>query len=102
MLNFDALGTGENLELLGSGELLGLALKNGEDEAISVERGAPVEGASSDHASFMQAGVPAVFIAAGDFSRIHTPDDTPEFVSAELMGASAVLGIALLDTLAAR
>ena len=52
--------------------------------------------------SFQQEGIPAVFFLADDFSRIHTPEDKLDFVQPELMGNSAALAIALLDSLAER
>jgi aminopeptidase YwaD len=52
---------------------------------------------SSDHVSFEQAGVPAVFLHTGDDDAIHTPSDTLERVSGQLIAAAAGLaaGIAL-------
>ena len=40
-----------------------------------------------------------IFFLADDISRIHTPEDRLDFVQPELMGGSAVSGIALLHTL---
>ena len=54
---------------------------------------------SSDHAPFSEAGIPTVFFLADDISRIHSAEDTLEFVRPELLGGSAVLGIALLAAL---
>ncbi len=53
----------------------------------------------SDHSSFLDVGIAAVFFLGEDFSRIHTTDDTLEFVDPDLMGAAAALGIGLLDML---
>ena len=52
---------------------------------------------SSDHVSFEQAGVPAVFLHTGDDDAIHTPSDTLERVSGQLIATAAGLaaGIAL-------
>ena len=94
MLNFDALASGNTLELLGDSELVNTVIEIG-----LARRGVPPAGASSDHASFQQIGVPAVFFAGSDFSRIHTPEDRLEFVRPEFMGRSAVLAIDLLNSL---
>ena len=56
----------------------------------------------SDHAQFDQAGIPVVFFLADDFSRIHTSEDTLEFIEPKLMGASAVLAMHILESAAGR
>jgi hypothetical protein len=70
------------------------------ENGIPTKLGTPIPGGSSDHAPFADAGVPAIFFLADDISRINSPDDTIEFVKPELMGATAVLGLGLLDILA--
>ena len=72
----------------------------GEENGVRVEHRFGVAGASSDHASFSEAGIPVAFFVADDISRIHTSQDRLEFVQPKLMGESAALGIALLDILA--
>ena len=102
MLNFDVPGSGDIVEVIGSARLVDWVLEYAEAAGIEARRGVPLEGASSDHASFRAAGVPVVFFLADDLSRINSPDDDLEFVKAELMGAAAALGLALLDSLAER
>jgi len=101
MLNFDALATGDTLGVLGDSDLARAVLLVGRELGISSARrrfnGANL---SSDHAPFNEAGIPTVFFLADDISRIHTTEDTLEFVRPELLGGAAVLGIALLATLA--
>jgi aminopeptidase YwaD len=100
MLNFDALGTGV-LEATGDRSLLDAALSIARELGIPlVDTGEPPN-ASSDHASFRAAGVPVLFIAATDFSRIHTADDTIEHVDRALLGQAAAIGIRALERLAA-
>ena len=101
MLNFDALGTGDVVGVLGDLDLISSAVEYGRANGIEVERRFSLTpGSSSDHASFLAAGIPVVFFLADDFSRIHTPGDTLEFVQPELMGNSAALAIHLLDSAA--
>ena len=100
MLNFDALGSGEVVELEGTFGLLSGVLEYGRANGIEVKLGIPLEGTSSDHAAFEGAGVPVVFFTAGDLSRLHLPNDTIEFVRPELMGAVAALALGFLDALA--
>ena len=103
MMNFDALGTGDVVGVLGdfdlSGELILYALDQGIDAEIRLTLG---PGFSSDHAPFQLARIPVVVFLTDDFSRIHTPEDRLEFIQPDLLGGSAALGIALLDMLARR
>ncbi len=102
MLNFDALGSGDVVGVLGDGDLAQSVMTYGQEEGIAVERRFSLGGSSSDHASFLGAGIPAVFFLADDFSRIHTAEDRLQFVQPELMGNSAALALGLLDILARR
>ena len=99
MFNFDALGTGDVIGVLGDRPLLDEAVDIAEELGISVRRRFNLGNATSDHASFQEAGIPVIFFLADDISRIHTPEDRLQFVQPELMGGSAIIGIALLDTL---
>ena len=102
MLNFDALGTGRVVGILGSDALVTSILEVGEKAGIESERRPSLNrGASSDHASFRAAGIPAAFLLADDFSRIHTPEDRVEFIRPELLGNSAALALLFLESLAA-
>ena len=100
MMNFDALGTGPTVGLLGDEVFVSDLIDYGADHGIAVERRFGIRGASSDHASFQNAGVPVLFFLADDFSRIHTSQDRLEFIDEELLGQHAVLGVAMLDMLA--
>ena len=103
MLNFDALGTGPVAGILGDTDLAEAVLSYGRANGIEVERRLGLsEGTSSDHTSFQDAGVPALFFLADDFSRIHTTDDRLEFIQPELLGNPAALAVRLLDILAQR
>ena len=103
MLNLDALGTGRVVGILGDDKLVTRILEVGEEAGIESERRPSLRrGTSSDHASFRSAGIPVAFLLADDFSRIHTPEDTVEFVRPELLGNSAALTVLLLESLAAQ
>ena len=97
MLNFDALGHGRSIQVLGSSELTGQVADIGDSADIAVRRVGGIEGASSDHASFDRIRTPNIMFASDDFSRIHTPNDTLDFVEPRLLGDAAALGLALLD-----
>ena len=98
MLNFDALGSGRSIQVLGSAGLTGPVVDIGNSADIGVSRIRGLEGASSDHASFARIGTPNLMFAADDFSRIHTPEDTLDLVEPRLLGDAAALAVALLDT----
>ena len=98
MLNFDTLGTGDVVGVLGDSDLIGNVLVYGGENSVAVERRFSTPG-SSDHAFFQRAGIPTIFFLANDFSRIHSSDDSLEFVDPELMGNSAALALGLLDSL---
>ena len=102
MLNFDVPGSGDGIEVIGTFDLVSQVLDYGASSGLAVKMGLPLGGGSSDHAPFMDAGIPAVFILADDLSRINAPGDDLEFVRPELMGTAAALGLGLLDTLAGR
>jgi len=102
MLNFDALGTSRVSGILAADELADVVMRIGGASGITVERHFELGGGASDHAPFFAEGIPFVFFLGDDFSRIHTIEDTLEFVRPELMGNAAALAIVLLDELAAR
>ena len=99
MLDYDALGSGE-ASVLGDDALVGLVMDYANANGLSIALSPGLTGGSSDHAPFLEADVPVVFFFGDDFSRIHSPGDTIEFVDPELMGSQIVLGLALLDMLA--
>ena len=96
MFNFDAVGSGEQLGILGSRELTSLASEQGDDQGIEVRISPGLPGGGSDHFSFSNAGIPVIMFFSEDFSRIHTPADTLSFVTPSLLGDAAGLALALL------
>ena len=100
MLNFDALATSDILGIAGDPDLVANAIEYGEANGIELVRRSLPRNASSDHASFQAVGIPVVFFLDTDFSRIHTPADRMEFVRPDMLGNSAVFGIAILNSLA--
>ena len=98
MFNFDALGSGNSLGILGNRKLTDLVVENGKERGIDVEVSLGLTGGSSDHASFGRVGVPVIAFFSDDFSRLHTPDDTLEFINTSLLGDVARLALALLGS----
>ena len=100
MLNFDALGSGPEAAVFGSAELAQTVSAYGDAHGINVGRRLSLGPFSSDHAPFADAGVPALFFMADDFSRINSPDDHIEFVEPIRMGEAAALALGALNDLA--
>ena len=99
MLNFDALGSGNKLGTLGNRELTDMVVQHGRERGIDVEVSPGITGGSSDHASFANAGVPVVMFFSDDSSRLHTPEDTLEFINPKLPGDAARLALDLLNSI---
>ncbi len=102
MLNFDVVGTGGFAEVIGDDHLVDAAIASGAAVGVEVRRGAPLDGAASDHTPFQVVGIPTAFFLADDLTRINSPADTIEFVRPELLGITAAIGIGVLDSLAGR
>ena len=96
MLNFDALGGGESLEILGDTPLVDRAAELAQNEGIVVSKGRDRRGSSSDHASFRRSGIPVLMFSAQEFSRIHSADDTLEHVNPDLLLDTVRLAVSLL------
>jgi len=97
MLNYDALGSG-SLEIGGHFALAGRGLEVADEIGISAIQGIEPPGASSDHATFRDAGIPSMFFFGSDFSLIHTPFDTIEAMDPTMMGQAAAITLGgLLD-----
>jgi aminopeptidase YwaD len=96
MLNFDALGTGPTPGVFGEVDLVDRAVGAAGALGLRMQREPGIQGGSSDFASFEASDIPFLFFLAGDFSRIHTPEDRLEFVDADLMGTAAAVAIDLL------
>lgn len=98
MLNFDSLGSGETIGVLGAPELTSKMVEAGSILGIPVRRSGGGGGGSSDHASFTGANILAIMVSSQDASRIHTPDDTLEHVNSRLLGDAVRLALSLLES----
>ncbi|MCC6382714.1 MAG: M20/M25/M40 family metallo-hydrolase [Dehalococcoidia bacterium] len=101
MLNLDVTGVGSGVEVIGSASLTSLALQAAGSVGVRAVLSSLPPGTSSDHASFIEAGVPAVFFTSGDFSLIHTPGDVASRLSAEEMDDIGDVALATLLRIAA-
>ena len=102
MLNFDMVGVGDDTWwLIGTPELqqqmVGLAGNLGIDAIPS-----NLAGTSSDHASFLQAGIPSLMFHRWQDPLLHTPQDVSDRVRPELLEQAARMGLAMLEALGAQ
>lgn len=100
VLNLDMVGVGDVTWLLiGSADLQGQAQSLGDQLGIETRRG-QLSGTTSDHASFLNAGIPALMLHRADDPLLHTPQDVSGRVRPELLEEAARLGVAFLQALA--
>jgi hypothetical protein len=84
MINLDMVGVGEAWRFGGSDDLVQDALGAANDLG---ERALPLRGPlsqASDHASFINVGVPALFLYRTDDPNYHTANDRSEFVDSAI------------------
>jgi aminopeptidase YwaD len=101
MLNFDMVGVGDQPMIGGSDELVDLAIELAEQNSAGLGRlgGGAID--RSDQASFLNAGIPAIFFHRSDDPRYHTAGDRAEYVDADHLAAAGQLALALLERIAA-
>ena len=105
MLNFDMVArigqrTGDGPRFIaGDVALADLAAVVAGELGYGIPRGSFPRNASSDHASFTEAGVPAITVHSGGAEFIHTPRDTLETVFVEDLAIFLHVSIALLERL---
>lgn len=98
MVNLDVVGLAGGLELIGSDELVRQAGIVADAMGVSSRVSEVPNGAGSDHISFIQAGIPAVFLYRHD-PLIHTVDDTIARIGADSLAETAEVAAAVLAEL---
>ena len=98
MLNFEVVGSGPQLVAWGQPDLQEQALELAAGLGVDMGSGVIPSGASGDHEPFERAGVPLLVVFSTDLSRMHTPDDTLEFIQPELLGGALLVAEALLQS----
>ena len=96
MLNFDAMGKG-NASVLGSEGIVDRTVEYAVDNGINLNRSNEPAGFGSDHASFINADIPALFFFGDDFSIINSPEDVLEQVDPNVMGINMAVGLGMLQ-----
>jgi len=99
MLNFDALGSGSRLGVVGDVVLTRPVMEDSKPRGIELRLRQSSRRGGSDHQSFAAVGIPNIFFSSNDFSRLHTPEDTLESINSQLLGDTVRLALNLLDVL---
>jgi aminopeptidase YwaD len=97
MLNFDMTGVGESWLLIGSPELVALGVQVAAGAGIEAMPSEQPQGVGSDHQSFLNAGVPAIWVFRVTDNLLHTPQDTADRVQPHQMEEAATLGLLILE-----
>lgn len=96
MFNFDMLGATENdFILIGSKDLTELAATSAKALGITGKPG-DLDGGGSDHQSFLDAGIPAIFFFRND-PLFHTPQDTHDRVLPANLAAAGKTALGMLQ-----
>lgn len=99
MLNFDMVGVGEEAWwLIGTSSLQQRVTELAAGLGIET-RASALTGTSSDHASFIAAGIPSVMFHRWQDPLLHTPQDVSDRVKPEYLEDAARMGLALLESL---
>jgi aminopeptidase YwaD len=99
MINLDMVGVGDAWRFGGTDDLVQRALGAATDMGV---RSLPLRGpisSASDHASFLDAGIPAVFIYRIEDPNYHTAGDRPELVNPDALGQAGSIALRVLDSL---
>jgi Zn-dependent M28 family amino/carboxypeptidase len=96
MLNFDMVAVGSEWLLIGTPALQEQGRQIMNDMELSTRFIVPL-GFSSDYASFMNAGIPSLFLHRSDDPLLHTPEDVSNRISIDQLGESMRIGLAFLE-----
>lgn len=104
MLNFDMVGVGSKLLLIGSSRLTEIAAAEAEERGLDFAIDNSLASTGSDHASFIEAGIPAVFFHSSfgfiaDDPNYHTAGDEAQHVQPTRMAEIGRTALAIIDVL---
>lgn len=101
-INLDMVGVGQAWRFGGTDDLVQVALGAANDLG---QRALPLRGpltGASDHASFLDAGIPAVFLYRVEDPNYHTAGDVADLVDAEALAQAGTIAEKVLDSLASQ
>lgn len=102
MINLDMVGVGDTWRLFGSDGLGDLALQSARAAGVAVDRFSGEErssGGGSDHAPFIQAGIPAVFIHLQTDPNYHTAEDRAVHIKPASLEQAGRIAVELVNRL---
>jgi Zn-dependent M28 family amino/carboxypeptidase len=98
MVNLDVVGLPADLKLIGTDDLIDTARIAASGIGVEAARSTLPQGASSDHVSFQDAGVPVVMLYRDD-DQIHTPADAIGRIDPASLRQTVSVAIATLSAL---
>jgi aminopeptidase YwaD len=98
MLNLDVIGTGADLTLIGSDDMIEVGRIEAGEVGVGASRGSVPIGAGSDHASFEQVGVPVLFFYRHD-DLIHTEQDALGRIVPQSLEETVTIAFGVLEAL---
>jgi len=100
MLNFDMLAVGSDWPFAGSKELTDLAAAEAQKRGLSFSVSLELpQNAGSDHANFIQNGIPAVIFNCVCDVHYHTAEDKFQYVKEDRLKQAGQMGLAMIDSL---
>ncbi|MFN0072005.1 MAG: M20/M25/M40 family metallo-hydrolase [Chloroflexota bacterium] len=99
MINLDMVGVGSQWRLGGTPSMVTQAMEAVSNLGESAGRMSMGGNMSSDHASFIEAGIPSVFVHRTDDPNYHTASDRFEAIDPRLIDTAGNIVLALLDIL---
>lgn len=102
MVNLDMVGAGDQMEIGGDRELADRGLEAARHLGYQAKEMTHRLGTSSDHASFLDARIPAVFIHRVEDPSYHTRLDTADRIVPEKLQSAGRVALYLLEDLARR
>jgi aminopeptidase YwaD len=100
MLNLDMVGVGDEAWwLIGSEDMVKRMGDLADGLNIETTSSELIRGLSSDHASFISAGVPSIMFHRWEDNLLHTPQDVTSRVNPTYLEEAARMGVALLESL---
>lgn len=102
MVNLDMVGLGDHWNIIGSLALVTQVgdIAKGLGIQVRLAPGGGSGGGGSDHASFMNAGIPAVFFYHGEDPNYHLPTDQARYVQPDALAEAGRMAAALIRQLA--